>query len=74
MNKKELNERILKALEIAWKFGQIDGEHHKTWTIDQMVRALCGTKGEYEKWIEKYEAPLPPYYDDHYEWDTGITP
>jgi hypothetical protein len=35
-------DRIEKALEIAVRFGGIDGEHHKTWTVDQMVRALTG--------------------------------
>lgn len=33
-------ERIVKALEIAACYGQTDGAHHKTWVIDQMVRAL----------------------------------
>ncbi len=29
-----------KALEIAKGFGQTDGDHHKAWVIDQIVRAL----------------------------------
>ncbi len=33
-------ERIVKALRIASEYGMIDGAHHKTWVIDQMVRAL----------------------------------
>lgn len=33
--------RISLALEYA-KDGQVDGEHHKAWVIDQMVRALTG--------------------------------
>lgn len=33
-----MKEKIEKALKIAWEFGQIDGSHHKTWVIDQMVR------------------------------------
>ncbi len=33
-------ERIEKALRIAVRFGGIDGDHHKAWVIDQMVRAL----------------------------------
>lgn len=40
---------IAKALQIAFQDSQIDGAHHKTWVIDQMVRALTGcpliTKG-----------------------------
>ena len=36
--------RIAKALSLAVRFGTcgIDAAHHKTWVIDQMVRALTG--------------------------------
>lgn len=33
-------ERIKKAIDFAVQYGSIDGAHHKTWVIDQMVRAL----------------------------------
>ncbi|SNY93407.1 hypothetical protein SAMN04515647_3702 [Cohaesibacter sp. ES.047] len=39
MSKKK---RIAKAIEIAVRWGGIDGAHHKAWAIDQMVRALTG--------------------------------
>ena len=39
-----MEERIKNALEIAWHYGCIDGAHHKMWTIDQMVRVLCGSE------------------------------
>lgn len=29
-----------KALAVAMQYGGIDGDHHKAWVIDQMVRAL----------------------------------
>lgn len=35
-----MQERIDKALQIAAEDGCIDGDHHKMWVIDQMVRAL----------------------------------
>lgn len=35
--------RIKKALEIGKQYGQINGEDHKTWVIDQMIRALTGS-------------------------------
>lgn len=70
--KKSTKEKIKKALRIAWSYGQIDGDHHKTWVIDQMVRELCGNDKEYTKWVEAYEAPLDD--GDYYEWDTGIAP
>jgi hypothetical protein len=38
----ELQERITAALEVAVRYGGIDGAHHKTWVIDQMVRSLTG--------------------------------
>lgn len=68
----EIEERIEKALGIAWSYGQIDGSHHKMWTIDQMVRALCGNEKEYIKWIKAYKMPLDD--GDDYIWDTGIAP
>ena len=39
-----LERRILRALDIALNYSQIDGGHHKAWVIDQMVRALTGSK------------------------------
>lgn len=53
------------ALETASKYGQIDGDHHKAWVIDQMVQALTGER--YDEWVSNYE-------DDDYHWDTGIAP
>lgn len=31
---------VSKALAVAMQYGSIDGDHHKAWVIDQMVRAL----------------------------------
>lgn len=62
-------ERIDKALEIAWQFSQIGGEHHKAWSIDQMVRALLGDG--YEVWVEAYKHGEDGEY---WEWDEGIAP
>ena len=36
------DDRIAKALDFANCYGGIDGDHHKMWVIDQMVRALTG--------------------------------
>lgn len=57
---------IEKAVDLAYSFGQIDGAHHKTWVIDQMVRALLGS--DYEEWVKKYED------GGEYIWETGIAP
>ena len=60
------------ALDLAWRYGQVDGSHHKMWVIDQMARSLCGNEEEYKKWVSKYTEPLED--DDYYEWDCGIAP
>lgn len=38
----ELGDRVQKALNVASKYGTTDGDHHKMWVIDQMVRELTG--------------------------------
>lgn len=35
-------EKIEKALDLAMQYGGIDGDHHKMWVIDQMIRVLTG--------------------------------
>ncbi len=59
------------ALNIALSYGQIDGDHHKTWVIDQMVRALTGK--QYKKIVEAY-CRVEDNPDDCYTWDEGIAP
>lgn len=71
--KMENEEKTSKALDIAFRYGQIDGGHHKAWVIDQMVRALCGSDEEYQKWVKEYCGP-DPETGDEYLWDTGINP
>ncbi len=62
--------KIEAALELAVRYGQIDGGHHKMWVIDQMVRALVGKK--YDAFIA--EANDGEDGPDTYEWDVGIPP
>ena len=68
----EKEERIQRALNIAWRYAQIDGSHHKMWAIDQMVRVLCGNEKKYVDWVKAYETPITE--DDYYTWDIGIAP
>ena len=70
--KDHINETIEKALEVARDYGQIDGAHHRAWVIDQMVRALCGSEANYDKWVAEYEKPLED--GDYCAWDCGIAP
>lgn len=70
-------ERIARALEIAVSYSGIDGSHHKTWAIDQMVRALtgCPEGGESDEYKQLVaEACDGEDGPETYEWDTGIAP
>ena len=61
-------ERIAEAMDLAWRYAQIDGDHHKMWVIDQMLRVLFETEEDYKRWVAEYEA------DGEYDWDVGIAP
>lgn len=75
----DLLDDISSALKYAFQYGQIDGNYHKLWVIDQMVRALLGGKlmpngemtetKEYRDWVRNYEGK-----DQEYNWETGIAP
>lgn len=63
-------ERIELAVKLALEDGQVDGDHHKMWVIDQMLRLLAG---------DRYEELIAGYCDgkdgpDTYTWDEGIAP
>ena len=63
--------RIDAALEVACRYAQAGGAHHKAWVIDQMVRRLLGD--DYAEWIERYKE-LDDGDEPTYEWDEGIPP
>lgn len=64
--------KIDKALDLIITYSQIDGDHHKLWVFDQVVRALLETEEEYNKFIIKYqEGEDGP---ETYIWDEGIAP
>lgn len=65
-----VSERIEKAIELAIRYGGIDGIHHKMWVIDQMLRILCGDK--YDEVIR--EANDGEDGPDTYSWEVGIAP
>lgn len=72
-----MEERITRALEVAVKYGGIDGGHHKDWVIDQMVRALTGcAEGSESEEYRKLVADACAGEDgpNTYEWNTGIAP
>lgn len=62
--------RIQKAIELAVRYGGIDGAHHKDWVIDQMVRVLAGDK--YEQIVA--DACAGEKGPDTFDWNVGIAP
>lgn len=70
MHLSALENRIAKALKTIASYGQTDGEHHKAWVLDQVVRELTG--GRYSRWVADYksgdEGP------ETYSYDEGIAP
>ena len=69
----DLTGAINKALQLAFDWGQVDGDHHKMWVIDQMVRALLGDGYEYTQWVEAYQE-IDEEGEPQYFWDEGIAP
>lgn len=63
-------QKIAAALEFIERYGGIDGDHHKTWVIDQVARSLLGDA--YPQWvIDMKDGEDGP---DTYNWDEGIPP
>ena len=58
------------ALNFANDYGETDGDWHKAWVIDQMVRALAGDG--YAAWIAAHKTGKDG--PDTYGWDEGIAP
>lgn len=59
-----------KACAVAYRYGGIDGDHHKAWVIDQMVRILTGRA--YSKFVAA--AKVGEDGPDTYKWNEGIAP
>jgi len=74
--------QIAKALKIAGRYSQNDSAQHKSWVIDQMVRALTdcpettsgvlGESLEYTEFVADCKAgdDVP----ETYSWDEGTPP
>jgi hypothetical protein len=63
-------ERIDEAVTLAVRYGGIDGDHHKAWVIDQMVRVLTGERYEEVVRLARSGEDGP----DTYDWNEGIAP
>lgn len=62
--------KIDAAIELAVRYGGIDGDWHKAWVIDQMVRALSGDR--YDAIVA--EARQGEDGPETFDWDVGIAP
>lgn len=63
-------DKIAAAIDLAIRYGQIDGDHHKTWVIDQMVRVLSWP--HYDEIVaEACDGEDGP---GTYSWEVGIPP
>ena len=63
-------DRIDQAITLAIRYGGIDGEHHKAWVIDQMVRVLAGD--QYDTIVIRAKAGKNG--PNTFEWNCGIAP
>ena len=63
-------QRIDKALDIAFRHGEVSTYHQNRWVIDQMVRALAGDG--YQAWVVEYETDDGT--GDKYKWQAGVKP
>lgn len=65
-----LEDRAILAIRMLLEYGQEDGDHRKSWVIDQALRILAG---------DDYEQVIIDYCDgedgpETYSWDVGIAP
>jgi hypothetical protein len=81
----KLESRIACALYYAGEHAGYDGDHHKMWVIDQMVRALTGcglvrktatgANGMSYSYEGQGESPeYTQFITRHQDWDEGIAP
>jgi hypothetical protein len=64
------DDKINQAINLAVKYGGVDGAHHKAWVIDQIVRTLTGDN--YDEIVKKARAGEDG--PDTYSWHCGVAP
>jgi hypothetical protein len=60
--------KIDSAVNVAFRFGGIDGEHYKTWVIDQMLHCLL-TNDKYDEFIKEHSNN-----GEYKDWNRGTAP
>ncbi len=66
----ESEKKVECAIELAVRYGGIDGDYHKRWVIDQMVRVLAADEYDGVVLAARQGEDGPETYD----WDVGIAP
>lgn len=61
-------EKLEAILELAASYGGYDGQQHKQYALDQIIRIVTGDG--YESWVAEYEGD-PEDEENHYSWDVG---
>ena len=64
-------DKIKAAVELMLRYGSIEGEHHKTWVIDQTLRILLGKTYDVIMEAARDGEDGPHTYDP---WPIGIAP
>lgn len=64
---RETDDRVQKTIEMIFRYGMIDGAHHKQWCLDQALRLLLGD--EYDARIKQENAD-----EEYAPWDEGCAP
>ena len=79
------NSHIALALKFAAEEGQVDGDHHKMWVIDQIVRLLTNCPMVTKSALDCHGNPYQykglgesdayrKFVSDVGEWDKGVAP
>lgn len=59
-----------KSSEMIAQYGGIDGNHHKQWVINEIIKLIEGD--HYVEWVKDWEFGKDG--PNTYEWDEGIAP
>lgn len=62
----QLEDKRKEAIEIALTAMVNDGEHHKVWSLDQILQTLAGE--EYSSIVKEFEK------ENGSTWDHGVQP
>ena len=65
-----MTDRESRALDFIAENGGVDGDHHKQWVLDQVVRILAGDG--YRRWVWDYQNGEDGPHT--FEWDEGTAP